>query len=245
SSLAAAFAIDAIPWRASRSGWMAAAAVIVLCVVAYGSWARPRAAMWHSASRHVAPVKIGDIDAASATGYDDMRPRLTLDRVVSSGDTGTSRDDYLPRTVNEKPTEPADAIAWILETGEEPRVARLGPNRYRFDVTSQAPAHLLFNQFAFPGWAARIDGEDIETLIDNRHGAIVVSVPEGSHEVEIAFGSTPMRDSANRVSLYAFVALVAGSIYAGCADRRRPKPAATNDQSRPGASKSPLPSAST
>ncbi|MCC6159221.1 MAG: hypothetical protein IT350_14320 [Deltaproteobacteria bacterium] len=245
SSLVAAYAIDAIPWRAPRWAWFATLAVIGACAVAYGSWARPRAAMWHHESRHVTPVKIADIRTLDASVYGDMRTRLTLAHVVTSGDTGTSRDDYLPRTVNEKPIETTDALAWVLETGEEPTITRVGPNRFRFDVSTSSPAHLLFNQFSFPGWEARIDGEDADTLIDNRHGAIIVPVPEGRHEVEIAFGSTPLRDSANRVSLYAIVALVAGALYAGFANRGRPKPPAVPIQSNPGGSNSLLPSSST
>lgn len=226
SSLVAAFAVDAIPWRSPRFAWMASLAVIAACAVAYGSWARPRAAMWHPGARLSVPVESGDLGRLDANEYEDMRPRLTLDRVVASGDTGTSRDDYLPRTVSEKPSQPADALAWILETGEEPPATHLGPNRYRFDVSTASPVHLLFNQFSFPGWEARIDGEEIETLIDNRHGAIVVPIPEGRHDIDVAFGSTPLRDNANRVSLYAFVALVAGALYAGVAGRGRPRPPA-------------------
>ncbi len=245
SSLAAAYAIDAIPWRSPRAAWIVSFVAVAACVVAYGSWARPRAAMWHHGARYSVPVKIEDLGKLDASEYDDMRPRLTLGRVVSSGDTGTSRDDYLPRTVNEKPTAPADALAWVLETGEEPAPVKLGPNRYRFDVSTVSASHLLFNQFAFPGWTARIDGEEAATLIDNRHGAIVVPVPEGRHEIEIEFASTPMRNAANRVSLCVFAALVAGSLYAGWANHRRLEPTASESQSRPGGSNSSLPSAST
>jgi hypothetical protein len=85
----------------------------------------------------------------------------------------------------------------------------------RFRVLSDGPVSLALRTYFFPGWQAvrRLadgGGEPLETLAEPRSGRIVVRVPKGSSDVEIAFGSTPPRRLGIAVSGVAIGLLAAG-----------------------------------
>ncbi len=82
-------------------------------------------------------------------------------------------------------------------------------------VEAQAPAHLTFNFFYFPGWRATVDGQPAPLHVSDPHGLIIVAIPSGQHTVSIAFGPTPLRAIASAISLAALAALVAATLRFG------------------------------
>jgi hypothetical protein len=60
-------------------------------------------------------------------------------------------------------------------------------------VTSANGARILFYTHYFPGWSAFIDDQSASVDIFGDQGLILVSVPEGTHTVRVAFVDTPIR----------------------------------------------------
>ncbi len=126
-----------------------------------------------------------------------------------SGSVGTTTTgEYLPRAVQALPVHDSPA----LESGERlapaslPEGARVvaatyNPLRYRVTVESPVAFELVFQTFDFPGWKARIAGAPVPITPTVPEGFISVTVPEGRQEIEIWFGSTPVRTAATVLSV--------------------------------------------
>lgn len=63
----------------------------------------------------------------------------------------------------------------------------------------------------FPGWQAKIDGEN--SLLDSRNGRITFFLPEGTHLVEFNFKDTPIRTLSNAISIFTLFLVVYIIIY--------------------------------
>ncbi len=78
---------------------------------------------------------------------------------------------------------------------------------YRID--SPAAFQARFRTFYFPGWAAYVDGQAVDIVIEPESGLITASVPAGSHELRLSFQDTPLRTMSNVISGLALVGLLA------------------------------------
>jgi hypothetical protein len=81
------------------------------------------------------------------------------------------------------------------------------PDRLRATVTAAVPERLIVHQFAFPGWAAWIDGLPVAVEAAGPLGLLAVEVPAGRHAVEMAWAWTPLRAGAASVSLVGLLLL--------------------------------------
>ena len=82
------------------------------------------------------------------------------------------------------------------------------PDRLRAVVTAPVPERLILHQFAFPGWAAWVDGAQVAVETAGQLGLVSVQVPAGRHSVEIAWGWTRLRLWAAVGSLVGLLMLV-------------------------------------
>lgn len=73
------------------------------------------------------------------------------------------------------------------------------------DVASTEGTNLNYNKYFFPGWVAKIDGQQIDITIGEPFGQIVLDIPPGAHLVEIKFEETNFRNFLNAISLGAFL----------------------------------------
>ena len=64
--------------------------------------------------------------------------------------------------------------------------------------------------FAFPGWAAEIDGTPVPIYPSAPHGLITFDVPPGTHDIRLYLGPTPARSLGWAVSAVALILLLAG-----------------------------------
>lgn len=142
--------------------------------------------------------------------------------------TDTAEGEYLPVTVETVPKVPSSwRIAWVTARGQShPVDTASGYHRFQMDV--KQPGLVAAELFWFPGWHARVDGANVETLPITRYGFIGWDMPAGKHEVEIVFGETPLRQSADLISLTALVLAVVWLVAAVV--RRGRKPKASVDQ---------------
>ncbi|HUS52088.1 MAG TPA: hypothetical protein VMX77_01325, partial [Candidatus Bathyarchaeia archaeon] len=66
---------------------------------------------------------------------------------------------------------------------------------------------LRVNVYSFPGWKARIDQKEVGIEETGKLKLVTLDVPEGEHRVEVVFTDTPVRRTANLVSLMSMATL--------------------------------------
>jgi hypothetical protein len=92
------------------------------------------------------------------------------------------------------------------------------PDTMRFTVTTEQPGLLVLSEIACPAWVATVDGAETEILPAN-HALRAISVPAGTHEVELRYDSP-----ATRIGLGITVATIVGLAVAFVVTTRRPRP---------------------
>lgn len=211
ASLAAGFAIDALipPER----GWarpLAAAASVACALLAYGSYARPQFAVYDRGQDDYLHAPYAEARAllGDPARHRDVAERASLAALIGTGQSGTSRHEYLPKAVTRLPMKPADRRAEVVGGGRLEQAETIGPNHERFTVAMDAAGELRFHQFFFSGWRAAIDGKPAPLACERASGVILVPVPAGVHVVELEFGSTPLRQAAGATSALALLVLV-------------------------------------
>lgn len=136
----------------------------------------------------------------------------------------TSTADYVPAKVITLPARRGSVVEPItsglppdrvnreaMPAGAEVATEAMRPLWTRYHVVAPKQFRLRLYQFDFPGWHVTIDGEPAQTEIAEPEGFIVVLVPEGSHVVDVKFGSTPPRTIGWVISGVSFLILVAGA----------------------------------
>ena len=134
----------------------------------------------------------------------------------------TSTADFLPLTVEVLPKPERSILDALLENRTPDRVNRatlpegttvvaeqLTPLHFRYDSTGDRDYLLRLFLFDFPGWQAKIDGEQVEIELARPEGFIIVPVPAGEHTVDVHFGNTGVRLIAAVLSGLALVGVVA------------------------------------
>ncbi len=132
----------------------------------------------------------------------------------------TSTGDFLPSTVETQPhPEPAYLASYgapdgvdkvnraTLKAGTKVQVVSHGPTHDRFYVQSDKPFVLRLFTFYFPGWRAKVDGQEVPIELGRPEGFITLEVPEGTHTVEVRLAATPARVAGTSLSLFSVVAL--------------------------------------
>ena len=67
------------------------------------------------------------------------------------------------------------------------------PLNYTVDFQTPQLFTATFNTFFYPGWGAWVDGVPVPITPSDPHGFIQVNVPAGAHQVQVNWGSTPLR----------------------------------------------------
>ncbi len=149
----------------------------------------------------------------------DVTPERLAQYEWFTGNIGTTVSaEYLPETVNPRPY----SSAW-LTAGNRNMVRALDGELFNVTLverraTSQewlidsGGATLLFPTLAWPGWTATIDDTSAEILPADGSGLITLTVPPGAHRITLELARTPLRFSAEMISLLtlAFVGLLWG-----------------------------------
>ena len=129
----------------------------------------------------------------------------------------TSAGEFLPMWTVEHPTDspmvadyeagrPVDKLdrtslpssARVEETGR-------GYLWNAFSFESGEPFTVRFNTLWFPGWQVYLDGDPVASSASSPQGLIELDIPAGKHAIKLSFGSTPVRDLANGLSIAALL----------------------------------------
>jgi hypothetical protein len=112
----------------------------------------------------------------------------------------TSGDDFLPRDVKEKPSQPPTEIVHT-QGGHVIEVARPHQNYYRSRVEMLGPGKAELMQFWFPGWQARVDENPVRTAPSGPQAIVSCDLPAGDHVVEFIYRDPPQRSVGIIISI--------------------------------------------
>jgi hypothetical protein len=135
----------------------------------------------------------------------------------------TSNADFLPVGVSQMPApKPTGEIVdrRRLPAGSELAVIQSTPYQTQMQLTLPQPARLIYDQFAFPGWRAELDGQPIPVAAEQPSGLITIDLPAGSHRLEVRLEATGTQNLATGITLLGIIACVLAVFL----DRRQPAP---------------------
>jgi len=120
----------------------------------------------------------------------------------------TSRisDEYLPKDfpIPSGPEEIAGETFSMHTAGDIEEITdKSFRQTARITVDRQSP--LFINIAAFPGWKIFLDYRETEPEV--KYGIMSISLPAGTHIIEAKFTNTPVRTTANALSLVSFLLL--------------------------------------
>lgn len=127
--------------------------------------------------------------------------------------TTTSSQEYTPLWVKELPIQTFDRE---IEATENAFISDLvsTSRMTSFRIENPSETVVRINTIYYPGWIVTIDGKETEISYTNPKGVMEFSVPSGSHRIEAVFSETPLRKTANIVSLVSLLGIF-GSIVFG------------------------------
>jgi hypothetical protein len=137
----------------------------------------------------------------------DLAAALSFEREPTTMGLQTG-GEYRIRTVRELPPPESgpglDSLrldAASLPAGARVVAADYDWFRYSLTIESPRPFQAIFRTFDFPGWQARVDGRRVPITPTYPVGLISLPVRAGRQQVELAFGSTPVRAIGTGLSL--------------------------------------------
>ena len=198
ASLCAAILSGAAVYWLPQRAWLLSGVVITVAAFGNLSWWYPR---------YCSPFK--EVTLANTIQYEF--DTFTL---------GTSaKGEFLPTTVKLFPRDDSFGQAIIRGARLQPltglpptahlTVTNPYPLNYRATISLTESTQLTFNQFYFPGWYATLDDQSLNIQPHPETGLIILTVPSGTHKLEINFGNTPIRNIGDAVTLIALIVLVA------------------------------------
>jgi len=133
---------------------------------------------------------------------DDYLARFFEDKTYS--------EDYLllPNWVDERPTSlPISRIEAAGDVQIE-NIEEINPVHWKANVVVPETSKITFHAYYFPGWFAEVDGEKTAIEPGKPHGQIEIVVSEGEHIVEFYWAETPLRKTADLISLVSLLLLI-------------------------------------
>ena len=159
----------------------------------------------------------------------------------------TAKGEYIPLTAGGVPDDLS--LAQAILQGQEPSRLSLpagatvttasvaDPLNARYQIAATQPVTATYRQFYYPGWQVRIDGQAVPAAPDASTGLIVFQLPAGAHQVQVTFGSTPLRTVAVAFSLVTLLGLAVWGLVTIMAQSRKPTPLLTPAPGRPALSR--------
>lgn len=95
-----------------------------------------------------------------------------------------------------------------LPEGAVIHASRYDALRARIRLSSPESFTARYLALYYPGWKAFIDGVRVPVVPASGSGLLTFRVPAGTHEIEIAFGETPLRLAADAISAISLAGLV-------------------------------------
>lgn len=124
-----------------------------------------------------------------------------------------SQDDKTPKDYQTIWTKVTDGKTFTDPFYEEGTVSVLTQNlrtrEYKYILEGETSGVVVLPITYFPGWQVYVDGNKIDLLEPEGRGLIRFAMPEGEHNIVARLTNTPVRSSANAVSLLSLIAVCA------------------------------------
>ena len=119
----------------------------------------------------------------------------------------------IPRTAPEHTDDLPEVERASLDPPGTVRIRDWKPQHRVIDVSNNAPSRLFVRTFNYPGWTATIDGATLRASTDEETGAMLFSLPAGTHVVALDFQDTPVRRTGARITMVSFLIALTALAY--------------------------------
>ncbi|HSB10359.1 MAG TPA: 6-pyruvoyl-tetrahydropterin synthase-related protein [Blastocatellia bacterium] len=116
--------------------------------------------------------------------------------------------NFTPKAASRPENLPDTPLVVIMPTGGSSEIISWQPQYREISVSLEAASVVRLKTYNFPGWTARIDGQAASILSDG-NGVQTISVPPGTHRIEVSFRNSPVRAAGLEFSGLALVAIIA------------------------------------
>jgi hypothetical protein len=129
-------------------------------------------------------------------------------RTAYSHETTTWDDEYLPVWVKQKPAGPLSEVR-VLSGDATVINHSLGYLNKIVAVEARSETTVEFPTLWYPGWSARLDHRSVAIGVKRDDGTVTVSVPPGTHTVQLRFIKPWWRLLADGVSVVMLLGVIA------------------------------------
>ena len=151
----------------------------------------------------------------------DLTDKITTSDQVINWDISSSSFEYLPKGValykgplntnlvkidkTQLPNQRVQALNGdaIISSVKET------PTRVSFDIKATHETKVRINNFNFPGWQLKVDGNQVPIDDNNPLKLITFPFSSGNYHVDAMFKNTPTRTTANMISLLSIILIIA------------------------------------
>ena len=116
-----------------------------------------------------------------------------------------TQEEYLrlPKETEVRPDKNYPLVT--AEEGEIKNVLKINDLNSKIEVDSENGFKLSYSKYLFPGWVAKIDGNNTSIYAGKPFGQIELNVPAGAHSLEIKFEETGFKKLLDAISLAGFL----------------------------------------
>ena len=140
---------------------------------------------------------------------------------LGTGTLGTTASrELLPVTVRQMPQEPDALLPWEarilaedLPEGAQIMAAEYGALDATIEISAHVPFVVRYRAFDFPGWQVTVNGKPVPITPSDPHGLITFPVGNGRSTIHVTFSETPLRRTADTISLLSIILLAIICIY--------------------------------
>ncbi len=115
--------------------------------------------------------------------------------------TTTVHDEYMPKWVEQKPTERANQRLIFYQGAGTFEFRKISTQSIDVMVLATQDSVVQINTVYYPGWGATLDEAPVRMDYKNKYGVIRIPVPQGSHHLTAGFRETISRFLADNISL--------------------------------------------
>jgi hypothetical protein len=113
--------------------------------------------------------------------------------------------DYLPKVADIPPTEMAPTRPYFADQNNNGAIYEISKktNQYNFSLKTQTGGEIVIPLFNYPGWNVEVNSKKVSTSSFSHLGLISFKLEPGDYQVRALFQDTPLRMTANIISLVA------------------------------------------
>lgn len=125
---------------------------------------------------------------------------------ITNDATTTSSNELMPLWVKRHPSNKPEKKV-ITEYQSSITDEAFKSNRFSFNITSPSKQSVVVNRLYYPGWSISVNNQEVPVSYENDLGVMSFTVPQGNSSVKAVFEETPLRLTADLISLFSILAI--------------------------------------